>query len=204
MRPSTESSYEAVSAITEPSRSPHSFISTPQNLQNAILDSMHTSATESVLQWSHFNAFPSLKKMYVSIFHLEQSRSPITIKKSTLHPYIGNTEMNQIISSFEHNINFWYPTMSRAKLNAAQALLLAGDMDDSTSSCLAFLIMALGCASQATCGLAARNHLTDEEIRYRASRRAIADMYMDRVLKKLHLVHMEISTTATQCIFFVA
>ena len=121
-----------------------------------------------------------------------------------MHPYISSTEVDQIITSFEHSVNFWYPTVSTAKLKAAQALLLAGDVDDSTSSCLAFLMMALGCASQATCGLAGSNYLTDEEIRYRATRRAMADMYMDRVLKKLHLVHIEMSTTATQCVFFVA
>lgn len=95
--------------------------------------------------------------------------------------------------------------MSRVKLQAAQSLLsTSGDMDDSTSSCLAFLMMALGCASQATNGLAARGSLAEEEVKYRASQRTMADMYMDRVLKKLHLIHMEVSTTATQCSFFVA
>jgi len=204
--PSIDSSHETVSAVTDQSyqKSPQSFTSTLQNLQNAILDSMHTSATESVFQWSCFDAFPSLRQMYVSIFHLEQSRPPIKIRESTMYPYICDTEMDQIITSFEQTINFWYPTMSRAKLKAARSVLSAGDMDDSTTSCIASLIMALGCAGQVTVGLATENNLTDGEINYRASRRAMADMCMDRVLKKLHLAHMEMSTTATQCLFFVA
>ena len=94
--------------------------------------------------------------------------------------------------------------MSRAKLKAVQSVLSASNIDDSTASCLATLIMALGCASQATSGLTTKDDLTDEEKSHRASRRAMADMYMDQVLKKLHLAHMEMSTTATQCLFFVA
>jgi hypothetical protein len=53
--------------------------------------------------------------------------------------------------------------------------------------------MALGCANQTISGLAAGSNLTKEEIEYRASRKAMADMFMDGVLKRLHVVHMEMS-----------
>lgn len=186
-------------------RSPHSSASNPQNLQNAVLDSMHTSATESILQWSHFDIFPSLRQMYVSIFHLEQSREPIKMRASTMYPYVSGAEIDRIITSFGSSVNFWYPTMSTDKLKAAQSLITDGEADDSTSSCLAFLVMALGCANLTISGSAAGTNLSNTEVESRAAHhRAMGDMYMDTVLKKLYVVHMEVSTTATQCLFFVA
>lgn len=126
------------------------------------------------------------------------------MKASTMYPYVSNTDIEDIIGSFEHSINFWYPTLCKTKLNAAKSLISAGAVEDSTPSCLAFLIMALGCANQTISGLAAGSKLTKEDIEYSASRKAMADMFMDGVLKKLHIVHMEMSATATQCLFFVA
>lgn len=140
----------------------------------------------------------------MSIFHLEHTRPPIAMKASTMYPYVNSADIDDIVKSFEHSVNFWYPTLSRSNLDAAQSRICAGAVDDSTSSCLAFLIMALGCASQTTSGLATGSVLTKEEAEYHASRRAMADMYMDGVLKRLHVVHMEMSATATQCLFFIA
>ncbi|KLU85812.1 hypothetical protein MAPG_04832 [Magnaporthiopsis poae ATCC 64411] len=40
-----------------PSSEPHN----PNSLENAVLDSMHTSTTESILQWPHLDALPSLR-----------------------------------------------------------------------------------------------------------------------------------------------
>jgi hypothetical protein len=44
-------------------KSPHSSANNPQNLQNAGLDSMHTSPIEPILQWPHFDIFPSLRQI---------------------------------------------------------------------------------------------------------------------------------------------
>jgi len=119
-------------------------------------------------------------------------------------PYVSSVDIEHIISSFEHTVNFWYPTVSQMKLKEARALVSSGKIDDSTSSCLAFLIMALGCASQVVSGLVPEVKLSKEEMDYRASRKSLADMYMDGVLKSLHLVHMEMSAAAVQCLFLVA
>ncbi|KAH8812903.1 hypothetical protein F5884DRAFT_318279 [Xylogone sp. PMI_703] len=185
-------------------KTPGSSVGTPENLQNAVLESMHTSTTEFILQWPHFEAFPSLRESYIDIFHLEQSRPSIQTRASTVYPYTSNADILAIIESFEHNVNFWYPTMSQAKIKAAQSTIFAGEMDERTSTCLASLMMALGCASQVASGLSSEVSLTKEDIEHRASRRAMAAMYIDGVLRKLHVVHMEISTTATQCLFFMA
>jgi hypothetical protein len=165
---------------------------------------MHTSTTESVLQWPSFIDYPSLRRIYVSVFILEQSRAPILMKPSIMIPYVSSADIEHIISSFEHTINFWYPTVSQMKLKEARALVSSGKVDDSTSSCLAFLIMALGCASQVTSGLVPEMNLSKEDMDYRTSRKSLADMYMDGVLKSLHLVHMEMSATSVQCLFLAA
>lgn len=194
----------SVSTFHSQQRTPGSSAGTPENLQNAVLESMHTSSTELILQWPHFDAFPTLRDSYLDIFHLEQSRPSIPTRTSTVYPYVSSVEIKAIIASFEHNVNFWYPTMSQTKIKEAQSKILDGDLDDSGSSCLASLMIALGCASQVISGLSSGAALSQDEIEYRASRRAMAAMYIDGVLKKLHVVHMEISTTATQCLFFVA
>lgn len=198
----SEPSFNATETLHE--RTPTSASSAPETLQNAVLDSMHTSTTESILQWSHFDVFPSLRQMYVSIFTLEQSRAPVHMRQSTMIPYASSTDIDKIVSIFEHTINFWYPTVSQSKLKDTRSQMSSGQVDDSTSSCLAFLIMALGCASQATSGMSNSVNLSDEEMDYRASRKSMADMYFDGLLKKLHIVHMEMSATAVQCLFLVA
>jgi hypothetical protein len=185
-------------------KSPHSSASDAQNLQNAVLDSMHTSATESILQWPHFDVFPSLRQIYISIFHLEESREPIKVRSSTMYPYVNGAEIANIITSFGTSINFWYPTMSTDNLKAAKSIITDGQADDSTSSCLAFLVMALGCANLTISFPSVETNLPKTEIESRvAHHRAMGDVYMDAVLKKLYVVHLEVSTTATQCLFFV-
>ncbi|OIW30390.1 C6 zinc finger domain-containing protein [Coniochaeta ligniaria NRRL 30616] len=184
--PPIDSSLETLSSHQ---RSSPSSTSNADNLQNAVLDPMHTSATESILQWHHFDVFPSLRQTYISIFHLEQSREPIKLRASTMYLYVNGAEIDRIITSFASSVNFWYPTMSTDMLKAAQTRIADGKAADTTSSCLAYLVMALGCANLT---ISAAHH------------RAMGDIYMDTVLKKLCVVQTEVSTAATQCLFFVA
>ncbi|KAF9877230.1 putative C6 zinc finger domain-containing protein [Colletotrichum karsti] len=191
--------------IHHPQRTP---ISEPQyqnNYENAVLDSMHTSTTESILQWPHFEAFPSMKDGYVSIFHLEQSRPAVKTRSTTMYPYVTTEDIDGIIDSFEHTVNFWYPTMSRSQLSQVRDLIVDGiTEEDSILACLALLTMALGCAGQVTAGLTTGHALTDEDRKRRTARRAMGDMYFDSVLKKLHVVHTNVGSTATHCLFFTA
>lgn len=177
------------------------------SLENAVLDSWHTSTTESLLQWPHFDVFPSLRDDYVSIFQLEQSRPPVRMRTSTMYPYVTAEDVDSIVDSFEHAVNFWYPTMSQKQLKKTRTIVTDGVFDeDGPSTCLALLTMALGCASQVTAGLTTNaGNLSEEEGRKRrASRRAMGDVYFDGVLKKLHFAHTHVSSTATHCLFFVA
>jgi hypothetical protein len=187
-------------------RTPLSEPHNPDNLENAVLDLWHTSTTESVLSWPHFDAFHSLRDNYVSIFHLEQSRSRIRTRPSIMHPYVTPEDVDSILASFSRAVNFWYPTMSQDQLAKVRATVNSGSFDEEgPSACLALLTMALGCASQVISGLTAgTSTLTDEETKRRASRRAMGDAYFDSALKKLYVAHTDVSATATHCLFFGA
>ncbi|KAI3397163.1 hypothetical protein diail_11137 [Diaporthe ilicicola] len=195
---------------------------------NAVLDSMHTSTTESVLQWPHFDVFPSLRNDYVSIFELEQSRPPIKMRPSAvMYPFVTDDEMDSILDAFQNGVNWWYPTMSHHQLEKVRLTVKcfnAGVAEEhSVEACLAFLTMALGCACQATAGLASAPTTTaattttntattaisdddnhDEDLKRRAQRREMGDLYFDHALRRLHVAHMDVGSTATQCLFFAA
>lgn len=179
------------------------------SLENAVLDSMHTSTTESVLQWPHFDVFPSLRNDYVSIFELEQARPPVKMRAtSILCPFVSDEDMEAILEAFQGNANFWYPTLSRHQLDKVRLMVKcfnAGTADQPTvESCLAHLVMALGCASQTVAGLISGASFTEEEMKRRAQRREMGDLYFDHALRRLHVAHMEVGSVATQCLFFTA
>ncbi len=41
-------------------------------------------------------------------------------------------------------------------------------------------------------------------MRRRAAQKAMGDMYFDSAIKKIHQAHMDVSSTATHCLFFTA
>ena len=175
-----------------------------QNIQNAVLSSYHTSTTESVLNWPHFDIFPSLRQNHISIFDLEQARTPISEKPTALLPYLSSDDLGYIIHSFQHNINFWYPTMSRNNIHDLRSIMARGDLSNSSTSCLAFLMLALGCASQSVEKMYSADDSDQSGVEFQRSRSTMAEMYFDGVLKRLHVAHLEMSSVATQCLFFVA
>ncbi|TPX18492.1 uncharacterized protein E0L32_011605 [Thyridium curvatum] len=187
-------------------RTPVSEVHQLNSLENAVLDSMHTSTTEYVLQWPHFDVFPSLRNDYISIFQLEQSRPGYQTSSVSSIPELTSDEMNDILLSFEHNINFSYPTMSQPQLEAARHILMSRAVDQpSQESCLALLTMALGCASRLTSDLvpnyaSSQHHTRCQHLNYRE----LGDGYFNKALSQLHVAHTGITSTATQSLFFVA
>lgn len=197
---SSPQTYHSASVIDE-HQSP---ATSEQNIQNAVLSPFHTSTTESVLHWPHFDVFPSLRQNYMSVFNIEQSRSPVPERPTAMFPYVGGDDLGQIILSFQYNVNFWYPTMSYAKINDLRLKVTEGNVGNDTPSCLALMVLALGCASQSVEKMYSGDEPSPTEMDYQRSRRAMAEMYFDGVLKKIHIAHMEMSTAATQALFFVA
>lgn len=190
-----------------PSTSQSQLGHTPENEDNRILNAMissfHTSATESVLAWPHFDEFPSLRQTYRPIFQLEQLRAPLVTRPSEVTPYLSGDEIRQIIQSFQSSVNFIYPTMTRDKLEAIQTRMMNSNIDYSIESCLALLVMALGCAGQCVSLLFNNPNLGPAEKAWQQSRRGLAEMFFDSVLKRLHVAHLYVSQESTQCLFFI-
>ncbi|KAH8645821.1 hypothetical protein BX600DRAFT_478032 [Xylariales sp. PMI_506] len=179
------------------------------NLENAILDSLHTSTTESILAWSYFDAFPSIRQNYVSIFQLEQSRPRLQMRSSLMYPYLSGAELETILNSFQDAVNFWYPTLSLTQLDHVRLLVSHGlheGTDDPVAACCAQLVMALGCASEVVHGLVQNEDVvpTQEDIRAKNARRAMGELYFDGAMRSLHAVHAEMSCAAVQSLFFTA
>lgn len=166
---------------------------------------MHTSTTESILQWPHFDAFPSLRNDCISNFELEQSQPPIKIRNQNCHVYVSNDDISQILNAFRRKVNFWYPTMSYSQLEAVHSAVADGSLEaDTPEVCLSLLTMALGCASNVVDGLTSQAAFNEEVLMHRTRNKSLGDMYFDAALKKLHVAHTEISPTATHCLFFIA
>lgn len=169
---------------------------------------MHTSTTESVLQWPHFDVFPSLRRDYTSIFELEQSRPPVPVRPASIvYPFVSDQETDAILAAFQNNVNFWYPTLTRQQLDSVRLVTRcfrqAGVAEEYTvQSCLALMVLALGCASQTIAGLASAGGLSDDELRRRSKQRGMGDVYFEHALKRLHVVHMDLGSASTQCLFF--
>lgn len=203
-------SYPPRTPVSEHNHQPPEYAKNGQaSLENAVLDSMHTSTTESVLQWPHFDVFPSLRNGYVSIFELEQSRPPVKMQPTSIvYPFVSDDELEATLEAFQSNVNFWYPTMSTRQLDKVRLAVKcfnAGVAEDHTvESCLAHLTMALGCASQTIADLISGAPLTDQDVKRRAQRREMGDLYFDHALRRLHVAHMDVSSVATQCLFFTA
>ncbi|KAG8359591.1 hypothetical protein FVEN_g2831 [Fusarium venenatum] len=175
------------------------------NFENAVLDSMHTSTTESILQWPHFDVFPLLRHDGESIFYLEQSRKPLSVAANPMYPYVDTEDIASMLEAFERNVNFWYPSMSQEQLGSIRDTLQSGMLsDDSVHSCLCLLTLALGCASQAAEDLRfiTEPDPTDKDRRMR--KRKLGDIYFQLALKKLHVVHLQVDSESTQCLFFTA
>ena len=170
------------------------------NMVNAILAPLHTSATESVLKWTNFANFPELRSLEgVSIFQLEQHRSPVLEKRSVMYPYVSPDTIEVIIDAFQQNINFWYPTLSQQKIDSLKATIISGDLDQSCHSCLALLLMALGCACDSIAPLFKGGDVDLTATEYHQQRREMAESYFDGAMKRLHTASFEISIDAAEC-----
>lgn len=120
-----------------------------------------------------------------------------------MYPFIGSDDFNSIAQSFKRNVNFWYPTMSIANIHELDLRVSHEDSGSGTTSILSLLVSALGCASQHIETYYLANFSSENETYCDKSWKSMADMYFDRVLKNIHVAHIEMTPAATQCLFLV-
>ncbi|KAL2832617.1 hypothetical protein BDW59DRAFT_139484 [Aspergillus cavernicola] len=179
--------------------------SPPDQISNAILSQFHSSTTESILAWPHFKESHALRQNYRgSVFHLESLRAPFKHRSSGILPYVSKAEVDRILHSFERNINFWYPTLSRATSTEVEMQVLSNSLDEGTNACLALLVMALGCASELIHSVAADSRADPIELEQQHRWQLMSGLYFDLAFRKIHLAQAECTTEAVQCLFFTA
>jgi hypothetical protein len=206
--------YAATSHIDTGAREPV-FSTWLANIENASLSRLHTSATESILAWPHFDCYGELRNANwdtsASIFNLEQSRSVSSTTASlSMLPFPSRVEIESIVEAFQTNINFWYPTLTKGHLDSLIDKVMHSMLGDDCESCLALLVMALGCACDATTSAVGSYDGVDlrEGTRFNSERhlhrQKIGRLYFDCALSRLYSAYQEVSTSALHCLLFTA
>ncbi|KAJ5112150.1 hypothetical protein N7532_000195 [Penicillium argentinense] len=175
----------------------------PDHVSNAIISPLHASTTESILSWPHFAEFRNLiKESKFSVFHLENKRYPFMPQSPMSQPYCTKREVERVIRCFERGINFWYPTMTRSKTRELEAHIIHGNFQETTESCLALLIMALGCASALVQSVATKEIHDGNIEEFQNEQRILGTLFFDCAFKRISLVQAEFTAEAVQCLFF--
>lgn len=172
------------------------------DISNAMISSFHQSTTEAVLAWSIFDKFPSLcSERNVSFFNLEKSRPSLLERKTTaICPYLVPGDVRTITLSFQKSVNFWYPVLSNPRIKQLEEKVNGANLEPGTNSCLAMLMMALGCASEVA--VYTGNEVDIERDKKGAPSWSLSGKFFDVALKMIHHAHMETSAEATQCLFY--
>lgn len=125
-----------------------------------------------------------------------------------MFPYLSSVDLESILTSFQRGLNFWYPTLSLNQLESVRAAVSQGLLDstDIVANCCTQLVMALGCASGVVSDLMGAEDTASsrEEVDFKNSRRAMAEVYSDGALKAMNVVHSEMTCNAVQSLFFAA
>ncbi|KAF8855543.1 hypothetical protein BDZ45DRAFT_626148 [Acephala macrosclerotiorum] len=172
---------------------------------NATIPSTHISATQDLLSGSFAAPFPSLRAQFHPIFLLESKCPPIPIQPRSIRPVFTTDEAERLLTAFQQNVNFWYPTVSKATLQTLFEKVRNGFVENTCEDCAALLVMALGAASELIHVVYSQTESRGFESRQQQSElMAMASVCFDEAMKLLTVAYMEISTIATQCIFLAA
>jgi hypothetical protein len=173
-------------------------------MDNAVISTSHTSNTELVLQWPHFEAFPALRlQPGQSIYSLENRRVD-TLQPETSQLDLSEQDLDIFMGSFLRTINFPYPVMSISRLALLKEKLNPNELDDSTASCLALLTMALGCAGEAMNGMLEADHQPVVKYPQPSRSQSLGHIYFHMALKRIHHAYTCINTEAAQCLLLAA
>jgi hypothetical protein len=172
---------------------------------NATLPSTHISATEDLLSSPLAAQFPSLRAHFRPIFLLESSCPPIPFHPRSARPTFTTEEAERLLTSFQSNVNFWYPTVSKTALQFLFEKAQNGFVDNTSEDCAALLVLALGAASELITLIYSDDEHSDfESRRHQSELMAMASVCFDEAMKLLSIAYMEVSTIATQCVFLAA
>jgi hypothetical protein len=162
--------------------------------ESAVLSSGHLSSTESLLKWPIFLDQPSIREeVDKSFLSSEYSRSPFQNARYAIFPSVSMSKVKAMVSIFQQTYNFWFPTISLDDLKSIQLKISHEDLEPSSQSCRALLVMALGCIGAS---------VIDEGIPIDESQelKQWGSAWFSAAMKMLHLAHIEMSVEACQCL----
>jgi hypothetical protein len=169
------------------------------------MPSTHISATQDLLSGSFAAPFPSLRAQFHPIFLLESQCPPILLQPRSIRPVFTTDEAERLLASYLRNVNFWYPTVSKATLQILFEKVRNGFMENTCEDCAALLVMALGAASELIHVVYSQTGSLGFESRQQQSELlTMASVCFDEAMKLLTVAYMEVSTIATQCVFLAA
>ncbi|KAJ5153549.1 uncharacterized protein N7482_010027 [Penicillium canariense] len=166
--------------------------------ESAVLSSGHLSSAESLLKWPVFLDHPSiLEETESSLLLLEHRRSSFRSKPYAMVPSVDLSEVKSIVSVFQQTYNFWFPTISLDDLNSLELRIHQQNLDPSCQSCLALLVMSLGCVGASV--------IDEGGSKYPSRQLKLqGELWFTAAMKMLHLAHIEISVQACQCLLLTA
>jgi hypothetical protein len=122
-----------------------------------------------------------------------------------MRPVFTTEEAERLLTSFQLNVNFWYPTVSKAMLQTLFEKMQNGFIGNSCEDCAALLVLGLGAASELIKFThSSEKHRGFESRQHQGELMAMATVCFDEAMKLLAMAYMEISTISTQCVFLAA
>lgn len=175
-------------------------------VDNAVISASHESTTESILGWPVFDAVPALRQareQNETVFGLENGRTPLSLSSEWVEmPRLSEGEVDHVLHAFQAGVNFCYPVILLRDITLSRQVILARHPNEGLDSCLALLIMALGCAAEVVSELLPR----EQDPAFVPSRhyQSLSLQYFDLAIKQIHHAHSTINTISAQCLMLAA
>lgn len=193
--PNSESPVSTITPMSQDARHHPGGCTIRDPTETAALSSGHLSSTESLLKWSVFLDCPSIiEETDSSFLSLEYGRSSFQSKIYAIFPTVGLSEIRKRLSIFQQTYNFWFPTMSLADLKLVEMMIYQENLEPTSQSCLALLVMALGCVGASVMDEGESSDSESQQLKLQAA------SWFTAAMKMLHLAHIEMSVEACKCL----
>ncbi|CRL30772.1 Transcription factor, fungi [Penicillium camemberti] len=191
----TTSSCPTITRVSQDARHHPGGRTTMDPTESAVLSSGHLSSAESLLKWNMFSDHPSiLEEAQSSFLSLEYGRPSFPSKLYGIVPSAGLSDVKNMVGVFQRTYNFWFPTISLDELKSLQLRIWQENLEPSCQSCLALLVMALGCVGASVIDEEDSSESKSQQLKLQG------ESWFTAAMKMLHLAQIEMNMEACQCL----
>ncbi|KAJ5418114.1 uncharacterized protein N7487_001664 [Penicillium crustosum] len=191
----TTSSCPTITRVSQDARHHPGGRTTMDPTESAVLSSGHLSSAESLLKWNMFSDHPSiLEEAQSSFLSLEYGRPSFPSKLYGIVPSAGLSDVKNMVGVFQRTYNFWFPTISLDELESLQLRIWQENLEPSCQSCLALLVMALGCVGASVIDEEDSSESKSQQLKLQG------ESWFTAAMKMLHLAQIEMNMEACQCL----